>query len=545
MLKSLIILPDGTELSSGVGTVNALQNVKLTQCVNAGTELTIGSVCADMLEATLLTPGGQLNIAAGTEVAFYKEDESGKRTKVGLFTLETPARPSANTYRLTAYDRVSWLDRDLTQWLAGLNQWPYTLLEFARMVCGACGLELKNAEIPNGDLPVPEFAASGITGRKLMQWVAEASGRFCRADADGKIELAWYTPTEITLRPTGEWYYFANTLQYEDYQVARVDKVQIRQNDGDVGIVYGSGKNGYPITGNFLLTADSGELLKAAKVICDSLQMAVYTPCKVAVPANVQIRAGDILQVTDKNGKNISVYVMKKVQSGQRETLECTGSAYRDSTTEVNNVSFKALSGKVMELRISVDGLKTNAKELEGRLSSAETSIEQNAGEITVRATKSEVALAEASAVAAAGAEAGIKANAALNSANAGINSLKKEVEAKFSIMSDEIALSFQKTEDVQEVVDGIQSQGVTRVQTTTGYTFDETGFTVCKSGQEMKTQITEDGMTVYKNDQAVLMANNEGVDAVNLHASTFLIVGGKSRFEKFGEDRIGCFWIG
>ena len=88
------------------------------------------------------------------------------------------------------------------------------------MVCNACNLELKNTEIPNGDLPVPEFSASGITGRKLMQWVAEACGRFCRADADGKIELAWYTPTEITLEPSGERYYYANTLRYEDYQVA-------------------------------------------------------------------------------------------------------------------------------------------------------------------------------------------------------------------------------------------------------------------------------------------------------------------------------------
>lgn len=545
MLKSLIILPDGTELSSGIGTVNALRDVKLTQCVNAGTELTLGSVCADMIEATLLTPGGQLNVAAGTEVAFYKVDESGNRTKMGLFTLETPTRPSANTYRLTAYDRVSWLDRDLTQWLAGLTQWPYSLLTFAQMVCNACGLVLKNTEIPNGDFQVPKFSASGITGRRLMQWVAEACGRFCRATADGELELAWYTPAEVTLQPSGDWFYYGDSLRYEDYQVAVIDRVQIRQNDRDVGVSYGTGNNVYHITGNILLISDSETVFSgAAKVLYDVLQAVRYTPCRVSLPVNVRIRAGDILQVTDRNGKTFSVYVMNKVQSGHKETLECTGSAFRNSTTEVNNVQYSALSGKVMELQIGMDGLQTKAKELDGRLSSAETAITQNADEISLRATKSEVATAETRAVAAAGAEAELKANEALHSANEGIDALKTEMEAKFSVMSDEISISIEKTEDIREQVDGIQTGGVSKVRTSTGYTFDETGFTVSKSGREMKTQITEDGMTVYKNDNAVLTANNGGVDAVNLHASTFLIIGGKSRFEKFSDDRIGCFWI-
>ena len=60
-----------------------------------------------------------------------------------------------------------------------------------------------------------------------------------------------------------------------------------------------------------------------------------------------------------------------------------------------------------------------------------------------------------------------------------------------------------------------------------------------------MTTQITEDGMTVYRDNTAVLIANNVGVDAVNLHATTYLIIGNNSRFEDYGENRTGCFWIG
>ena len=68
---------------------------------------------------------------------------------------------------------------------------------------------------------------------------------------------------------------------------------------------------------------------------------------------------------------------------------------------------------------------------------------------------------------------------------------------------------------------------------------------TVDKANSEMKTTITEDGMTVYKNDEAVLVADNVGVNAKNLHATTYLIIGTNSRFEDYGTNRTGCFWIG
>jgi hypothetical protein len=42
-----------------------------------------------------------------------------------------------------------------------------------------------------------------------------------------------------------------------------------------------------------------------------------------------------------------------------------------------------------------------------------------------------------------------------------------------------------------------------------------------------------------------LLTANHNGVEAKDLHARTYLIVGGKSRFENYGSDRTGCFWIG
>ena len=387
MLKNMIVLPDGTEIYSGTGMQNALQSSSVTECVNSGTELTLGSVCASMLEAKIITPGGGLNIAAGTEVTLYKVDDLHTRTKVGLFTLEKPTRPSPNAYKITAYDRISWLDKDLTQWLVGLNEWPYTLYDFAVMVCEECGLMLKNESIPNGSYAIRKFSGSGITGRRLMQWIGEICGRFCRATSEGEIEFAWYTETDTAISPQGEIFYYRNSLTYEDYQTAPIEKVQLRLTEDDVGAVWPDvvGEvNTYIVTGNYLLTTDSTDALRPlAQALYEQLKDVQFTPCKLSIPVNLKIHAGDIVRITDANGKSITTYVMNRKQTGQRDTLECTGSPRRDSSTVVNGETIRALSGKMLEIKKNVEGLSIKASDLETQVNENVESTNKQITEVT------------------------------------------------------------------------------------------------------------------------------------------------------------------
>ena len=99
--------------------------------------------------------------------------------------------------------------------------------------------------------------------------------------------------------------------------------------------------------------------------------------------------------------------------------------------------------------------------------------------------------------------------------------------------------------EDVKILIDSSKTSEVSTVETTTGFTFNADGLTVNKSGSEITTTITEDGMTVYRGADSVLVANNEGVKAEDLHATTYFMIGKNSRFEDMGENRTACFWIG
>lgn len=113
-------------------------------------------------------------------------------------------------------------------------------------------------------------------------------------------------------------------------------------------------------------------------------------------------------------------------------------------------------------------------------------------------------------------------------------------MEATVENMEDRVQAAI-TAEDVELLV----SQGVHSVTTTTGFTFNEEGLTVSKSDSEISTLITEDGMTVSRNDTEMLIADSIGVQAVNLHANTYLIIGKYSRFEDMEPNRTGCFWVG
>lgn len=140
---------------------------------------------------------------------------------------------------------------------------------------------------------------------------------------------------------------------------------------------------------------------------------------------------------------------------------------------------------------------------------------------------------------------------AAINANTESITASVSSIETAISGVNDEVSAISKKVEaqltdeDIRIQIQSELDNGISKVKTNTGFLLDDAGLTIEKSGREMKTQITEDGMTVYKTNEAVLTANNEGVDAVNLSASTYLIIGTNSRFENYKENRTACFFIG
>ena len=233
---------------------------------------------------------------------------------------------------------------------------------------------------------------------------------------------------------------------------------------------------------------------------------------------NFLIEIGDKIALTTKDNEIVFSYLLDDTISYDGTYSQTTKWNYTENEAE-NESNAATLGGAIRQTYARVD--KVN-KQIDLVASEAK----ENANSITAIQMNTENINATVQT---------IEQNSvnAINSIKSDIEEINKKVSATMS--ADDIKLEIQT-----EI-----SNGVRKVSTATGYTFNEEGLTVSKTDSEMKTQITEDGMTVYKNEDAVLTANNIGVDAVNLHATTYLIIGNNSRFEDYGSDRTGCFFIG
>ena len=387
MVKNILVLDDGTEIAAGTVGQNAILSLTCTETVSKTTDLCPGAACSNKLEITIwVEPGTDLPITSGTRLTHYRET-SGQRTLAGTYWAVKPTSQTRNTYKIYAYDAISLLDGVQSTWLRSIqDQFPMTLWKFAGLVAQRCGVTIVNSSLPrNGTYLVQAFYSDNLTGRQLLAWVAEASCTFLRATPDGKIEFAWYT--DYTSQSIGPTVYIRDGLSHDKFQTAPVVKVQIRQSDDDVGVLYPSdesGSNALVIQGNLLLTSATADALKpVAQAIFETMQGVTYTPLKVTVPADFPLPApGNIVSVTDARGNVLSSYIMTRKISGQQVTLESTGNATRDGTAAVNEQSYKNLTGKMLEIKTSVDGLEVKASDLTGKYTDLKATVDGLSSEV-------------------------------------------------------------------------------------------------------------------------------------------------------------------
>lgn len=386
MDKTILVLADGTELCGG-GPGDAVVSLTHHSAVNSGQELTIGSACSDSIEAELwCEPGGSLRITEGDVITCYRQSTSGARTKVGVFRAEKPTRTKRSTYKITAYDGMSRLDADFSAWLyAHQSSFPLSLTAVVNQALALAGVHLAGgAALPdNGSYPVQAFYSDGLTCRQIVSWAAEAAACYAHMDADGKLVFARPASGSTAIAPqkeTGAVGYFADSLSYEDYTVAAIQKVQIRQSDSDIGVIWpddAAALNTYAVQGNLLLTTGTEASLKpVAQAIYNALKDITYTPCNVEIPAGSGIAPGQLVRVRDVRGRTFQTLVMSAQTSGGRTTLESTGSPRRDSSGAVNHQTWKNLQGRMLEISAGVDGLSVKASELSGNYSELSQTVE-------------------------------------------------------------------------------------------------------------------------------------------------------------------------
>ena len=271
----------------------------------------------------------------------------------------------------------------------------------------------------------------------------------------------------------------------------------------------------------YLSLLDSTEISEKLSQILQICNGLVFSPYSLKWRGNPALEIGDYVKINTKNGVENVYYIGETltyngglvVQADMIDEKVKKPNATPSTVGEVINQTFAKVDKVNKEITLGVKETQGDINSLNNQISSIKT----NVGSITASVSNIETKT---------------------------IPDIKDGYDKQIQEIKSEMASTKLDQDSFNVEIKKQIDDGVKEITTTSGYKFDDKGLSITKSGQPLSTTISENGMTIKDNSTEVLTAKNTGVDAKNLHATTYLIIGDNSRFEDWG-NRTACFWIG
>lgn len=508
------------------------EGFELSESLCSQNELRFGSCEASVMKLKIRNEFGNLR-GKSLGVSMVLNNNTDAPFKVGKYKVKSCELSGDKKYlNITAYDSMyDIINANVVAWYDSL-EFPLKMKAFRDNFFTYMGIEQEETTLIQDEVIVEKtIDADEISGLKVISAICELNGVFGHINRDGKfvyvslLRSTDYLYPSVDLYPSDNLYPMGvnelgtsryQSCQYEDFLTQVISKVQIRQEENDIGAVVGEGTNLYVVEDNFLVYGKGPEALSE---ICTRLYNKIsgiyYRPFNAVLQGNPCIEVGDDLVIHTKN-MDVQSYVLERTIKGiqsLKDTFDAKGVYEYEYKGNSIQKEIRRLKGKSNVLERTVEETKETITDVENGL---QAEIVQNTQ--TISQTISET-------------------NKKLEDETNALKSSQSSIEQRL----DQVTIDFkEKTTRIDE-----QGQEIEDLKKTS-YKFGTEDLTIEKSGSDLKTRINEDGMRVYKGEEEVLRANNAGVDARNLHATTYLIVGKNSRFEDYDNGkRTGCFWIG
>lgn len=359
---------DGTQVPDDNLVLNQMlcysETLTFGECNAASVEVTVADVLMDLTGKWFT-----LSIEVG-----------GYEMMVGIYKVDSFERQSDRTKRkIMAYDRMLNFDVDVADWYQGLT-FPMTLKQFRDSLCEYVGIKQRDITLPLDDMQVTKtIEPSQISGRDVMKAICEINGCFGQIDVMGRFKYVFLGASGLwpseelfpaeDLFPSqmdGETLSHYKDATYEDFLVYGIDQVQIRQEEGDVGAVYGGGKNAYTIQGNFLVYGKSAaELLNIAATVYGCISQKIYRPCKITTAALPWVEPGDGI-ICYTSDDVIETYCLKRTIKGiqaMMDTFEAQGTRERKQSFGIGTQIIQ-LEGKTAVIKKSVEEVSVRVTDL-------------------------------------------------------------------------------------------------------------------------------------------------------------------------------------
>jgi len=371
------------------------EQFELTESICSESELTIGSCEAAVLKFTvsnIFLPMKDKMITVKTVI----DNNTANPFQIGRYKVYSDTPTADRTKRdIVAYDSLyDVINADVAEWYNTLlpdKDSVTTMKAFRDSFFGYFGIEQADAQLVNDDMKVEKTVEpEELSGATVLNCICEINGCFGHIGRDGRFHYI-YLEQEIqglyprnNLYPADDLYprepkstRISKSLyisaQYEDFLVKTIDKLQIRKEEDDIGVIVGSGTNAYVIQDNFLVYGKgSEELTGIANNIYGKIRGIIYRPFSADCKGNPCIEVGDAVRLPTKY-EIIESYVLKRTLKGiqaLRDNYEATGEEYRSTQANSVHKSIIQLKGKTNVLTRTIEETNSKITDVESGLSS-------------------------------------------------------------------------------------------------------------------------------------------------------------------------------
>ncbi|MCI8649598.1 MAG: hypothetical protein HFG20_05720 [Anaerotruncus sp.] len=329
-------------------------------------------------------------VLRSAQVQDYRE-HTFTYTPVGYFTAAEPVRKNDNLIQLSCYDRMlKFQTTAVDAFLEGLH-YPVSLKELLAQLCDFVGVPLATKSFFNEAYLVQRnLRAKNLSARQLLEWIAQLACCFAQIDGQGRVLLRWYQQKDYTIQAD------YREVEIGEYATQKIDRLQIRTTENDVGVTVGTGQNQYVIENNGLLYAEQdAQLRPIAQKIFDRIKEISYTPYRIKTKGNYLLRAGDLIQIQTAKGARLQALIMSRQMSGVNalvDTYQAVGNRRRNAQSSQVNQNIQQLRGSVHELVVDVEKLDSTItryqQQTDRTLQTQQSQITQNANSIKTKVSQ-------------------------------------------------------------------------------------------------------------------------------------------------------------
>lgn len=376
---------------------------KLEQKLCSADTLTFGECNAAMVQFQCASSIGDVK---GKELVLQQSISSDSTSGIldlGVYVIDSCEITENKKYRtITAYDNIYKFNANVSDWYEKLT-FPISMINMFKSLCTYVGVKHNVSSLINGTLMIDKtISADDLQGITVLKCIAELNGGFFRANGKGIIEFVQLSANTAQEEVEVKLY---SSLKKEDYATLVYDKLNIRMEDGDIGVISGSGDNAYIIEDNFLIYGKGSAILqpvsdKIFKVI-KNISYVPFTSTQIGLP---YIQVGDYIQYDTLTG-SFSSFILTRTLTGTqilKDTIETKGTEKTCETFGVQKEIIK-LKGKSNVLTRSIEETKQIISDLDTKLTDnystttdMKSAIEQSASGIKQEVSKNYQSIARA-----------------------------------------------------------------------------------------------------------------------------------------------------